>query len=434
MVAVALAGSLFFSIDPTQARWKVALYLLFTLAPFAVVAPLIGPAIDRINSGSRWVITATAASRALVSLLMIRHVDELWLFPEAFALLVMTKAYAVAKSAYVPSTASGERALVAANSRLALVAAVATPAGAMPAAVLAWAGGAPWVMALAMVTFAGTTALSVGQLGEAPPGGPQDTASSAPGAAWRARPKLSAAVWLGTSAMGSIRLVVGFLTFLVAFELRQSSGAFGYGMVLTSAAAGGLAGSALAPTIRRSWPEERMLAGSLLAMGTGGLLGALVGGLVGAMVVGAIVGTVSGVAKQAFDAVVQRETDASDVGRVFAQNEAQFQVLWVLGAFVPVLIPLPARLGFLVVGIVGGVGAASYLAGRHLFDLDRLRVIAGFAPSTRSSRPTAGPPPSNRSAPARPPVAAGPPTPPAAPPVDPFPRLFDPTGETPSPS
>ena len=39
VVAVALAGSLFFSIDPSQARWRVGLYLLLTLAPFVVVAP-----------------------------------------------------------------------------------------------------------------------------------------------------------------------------------------------------------------------------------------------------------------------------------------------------------------------------------------------------------------------------------------------------------
>ena len=49
MVAVALAGSIFFSIDPAAARWRVALYLVLTIAPFAVVTPLIGPAVDRIR-------------------------------------------------------------------------------------------------------------------------------------------------------------------------------------------------------------------------------------------------------------------------------------------------------------------------------------------------------------------------------------------------
>ena len=46
-MVVSLAGSLFFSISPDAARSKVLLYLLVSFAPFAVVAPLIGPFIDR---------------------------------------------------------------------------------------------------------------------------------------------------------------------------------------------------------------------------------------------------------------------------------------------------------------------------------------------------------------------------------------------------
>ena len=41
MVAVALAGTVFFGLDVHQARGQVALYLLVTMAPFALVAPLI---------------------------------------------------------------------------------------------------------------------------------------------------------------------------------------------------------------------------------------------------------------------------------------------------------------------------------------------------------------------------------------------------------
>src|ERR1017187_4693421 len=47
LVTVSLAGSLFFSISPEAAKNKVLLYLLLTMAPFAVVAPLLGPVIDR---------------------------------------------------------------------------------------------------------------------------------------------------------------------------------------------------------------------------------------------------------------------------------------------------------------------------------------------------------------------------------------------------
>ena len=44
---VALADSLFLSIDPSAARGRVLLFLIISFAPFLVIAPLIGPVIDR---------------------------------------------------------------------------------------------------------------------------------------------------------------------------------------------------------------------------------------------------------------------------------------------------------------------------------------------------------------------------------------------------
>src|SRR4051794_37292863 len=114
-IALALAGSLFFSIDPDAARWRVALYLVLTVAPFSVVSPLIGPAIDRTRGGRRLMVILSSAARALVCLLMIRHVDSLWLFPEAFAVLVLSKGYQVAKSALVPTLVRTDGELVEAN-------------------------------------------------------------------------------------------------------------------------------------------------------------------------------------------------------------------------------------------------------------------------------------------------------------------------------
>lgn len=51
LLAITLAGSLFFKTDPAQGRAKVLLGLMLTIAPFAIVGPLIGPMIDR---GPRW--------------------------------------------------------------------------------------------------------------------------------------------------------------------------------------------------------------------------------------------------------------------------------------------------------------------------------------------------------------------------------------------
>src|SRR5262245_50687342 len=96
LMAMALAGSLFFSISPNQARDKVALYLALTMAPFSLVAPLIGPWLDRIQGGRRWVVVGANALRAVLCVLMIGHIDSLLLFPEAFMVLVLSKSYQVA--------------------------------------------------------------------------------------------------------------------------------------------------------------------------------------------------------------------------------------------------------------------------------------------------------------------------------------------------
>ena len=69
-IAAALAGSIFFSIDPAAARWRVALYLILTIAPFAVVTPLLGPAIDRTRGGRRGMVIGTLAARAVVAFFM----------------------------------------------------------------------------------------------------------------------------------------------------------------------------------------------------------------------------------------------------------------------------------------------------------------------------------------------------------------------------
>ena len=69
--------------------------------------------------------------------------------------------------------------------------------------------------------------------------------------------------------------------------------------------------------------------------------------------------------KQAFDAIVQRDAPDAHRGNSFARFEARFQVIWVIGAFLPVIVPIPARLGFLVVAGVAGFALFTYLAGLH---------------------------------------------------------------------
>ena len=54
---------------------------MISFAPFAVVAPLIGPFIDRAPGGRRLIIQLTAIGRALLFFMMIFHLDDLLAVP-----------------------------------------------------------------------------------------------------------------------------------------------------------------------------------------------------------------------------------------------------------------------------------------------------------------------------------------------------------------
>src|SRR5580692_4795630 len=108
LVTVSLADSLFFSISPGAAKDRVILYLLLTMAPFAVVAPLLGPVIDRSRGARRATVVVSAACRAVVCLIMANGLKSLLLFPEAFTMLVLSKVYLVTKGSLVPLLIGGQ--------------------------------------------------------------------------------------------------------------------------------------------------------------------------------------------------------------------------------------------------------------------------------------------------------------------------------------
>lgn len=108
LFAVSLAGSLFFSISPTAAKGKILLYLLLAVAPFAVVAPALGPLIDRSRGARRAMVVISALGRTALCPFIARDIHSLLLFPEAFLMLVLSKVYLVTKGALVPEMAGLE--------------------------------------------------------------------------------------------------------------------------------------------------------------------------------------------------------------------------------------------------------------------------------------------------------------------------------------
>jgi hypothetical protein len=351
-----------FRSSPQAARGRVALSLVLTMAPFAVVAPFLGPAIDRSRRGRRAMVFGSCAGRALTCLAMARVIDGLLLFPSAFTALVLAKAYSVAKSSLVPAAVDDEHALVEANSKLAVTTVVIGFAAALPAIVVLRLLGGSWVLRLAAVVLAvaAVSSLRIHERrrddDELSPADADTTVRVGPG------------VTVAAVVMALLRAVVGFLTFLVAFAFRRSGApSWWFGVVVAASMLATLVGAVVAPRLRQLVHEERILVASLWAVAVAALGGARLEGRLWAAAVAAGVGLGASAGRLAFDALVQRDAPDAIRGRSFARFEAGFQLVWVVGALLPVVVPTPLRQGFDVIGISALAAAVGYMAaGRHL--------------------------------------------------------------------
>src|SRR5829696_6970786 len=258
LVAVALAGTLFFAVPVAAARPRVALYLLLTVAPFAVVAPLLGRLLDGRRGAGRLALAAAMALRAALAALAASRTESLLLYPLAFGLLVCSRAHGISRTAMVPELLDPEgtrdqRDLVAVNGRMARVAALGGTAGALIGVGLDRLVGNGVLYAAALTFTAGTAlALSLPRQAAASPAGPRrvprwgsvaqrpegrrttSTAAGDPMARRTARlARPPGRVRLARSANTSVRAVGGFTLFLLAFELRrQGVGTAGLGLLL----------------------------------------------------------------------------------------------------------------------------------------------------------------------------------------------------------
>ena len=146
-VAVSLAGTIFFSTSVDQARGRVVLFLLVTMAPFAVLAPFIGPALDRMQQGRRYLLAGTLLARGLLCWGMSAAINSpVTLLPAAFGILVLQKAYGVVRASVTPRLLPAEISLVAANARSQLVALTASMLAGSLAAGIQVVAGAAWVL------------------------------------------------------------------------------------------------------------------------------------------------------------------------------------------------------------------------------------------------------------------------------------------------
>ena len=387
-MVVALADSLFFDIDLDAARSRVLLFLVIGFAPFLVVAPLIGPLIDRVAGGRKFVIQVVAASRVVLTVLMAQYLDALALFPLVFASLVLQKTYAVSKSAIVPSTVRSEAEHVEANSKLGLIAGLTGAVAVVPAGILLQVIGAPATLVYGALIFTGAL---VAATRLSPAVVATDVADSV-----ETTELHSSNVQLGAIAMTVLRGLVGFTFFHLAFWLRsQDQGTLWFGAVVGVSALAAMLGNAVASLLRARVREETMLTVALLVCAGAGLTVAVLGGPLGAVVLAAVLNLMAALGRLNFESIVQRDAPGANQGRAFAVFETRFQLSWALGAFVAVALQLSGTLGFLVVGATG-VAASVHLLGR------RRSGVAGRAPVSRRRPGRArGRAPRSRSASAR---------------------------------
>src|ERR687893_2407583 len=155
-IAVALANTLFFAAATAESRGNVALYLLITVAPFAVVAPVIGPLLDRVQHGRRVAMALSFAGRTFLLVVMATHVNDWLLYPAALGFMVLTRSFGVLKAAVTPRLLPPQITLVKVNSRLTVFGLVAGGvSGAAAAGVAALTGSAGALYFTAVVCLAG---------------------------------------------------------------------------------------------------------------------------------------------------------------------------------------------------------------------------------------------------------------------------------------
>ena len=375
MVTVALAGTVFFSAPSNAQRGNVLLYLLMTMAPFAVVAPIIGPALDRVQHGRRWVMAGTALGRAVLAATMAVNFTDLYvLFPAALGSLVLSKAYAVIRSAAAPRLVPGGLTLVEANARLSLFGLVAAIlGGGLAGAVIKASGSYPlglWLTAIAFATTA-VYSLRLPKIVDSLPPAPSQRATEPPGPAatravgrrgvpgrlldW-ARRGFAPEVIGALQGESSLRWLAGFLTLFLAFYVESTAHGWeavvSLGAVGAAAGLGNFCGTGIGTRLRLARPELIILC-CTSAAAVGCLLAALLFSLpvaVCAMFVSAVCNALS---KLSLDAIIQRDVAESLRSSAFGRSETFLQLAWVLGAAIALLLPSgQGQLGFTVAAVV----------------------------------------------------------------------------------
>lgn len=403
MITVALASTVFFSVPTDEARGRVALYLAITMAPFTLLAPVIGPLLDRLPHGRRAAMAGAMLARALLALTMSGAVATggLELYPAALGVLVSSKAYGVVRSAVVPRLLPPKFSLVKANSRVTLAGLLATGVAAPIGAGLQTIGSA-WPLYGACAIFIAGTFLAftlphkvdsakgerrarlIDPHGEepVPPPAPKPRGLRKDGLRKdglrrngekpaKERPpglrSVGGSVFHGLQANAAHRALSGFLIFFLAFLLREhpmagQSAAVSLAIVGVSAGVGNACGTAVGAWLRARGPEVIIATVLGLALGTA-VLAAVFFSTAAVAALGAVAGFTQALSKLSLDAMIQRDVPEEVRTSAFARSETLLQMAWVVGGGIGIALPLNAVLGMSVAAGILALGAATSVRG-----------------------------------------------------------------------
>ncbi len=346
-IAVSLAGTLFFTVPTEQASGQVALFLVLTMLPFAFVAPLIGPFLDRFRRGRRWAIGSTLAIRGFCCWVLAGAVadESAAFYLAALGCLVASKAYGVTRASAVPRLLPEEFTLVKANSRISLTGTAAAAISA-PIAVGAAAIGPQWSLRYAFVLFVVGTVLAIllpARVDSSHGEQRVDLSDLAELGGRNHRPGIDVSrhVVDALRSNAGLRLITGFLTIFMAFTLREPPPSLGWtgnatllmGLVIGAAGAGNTLGVVIGSWTRSRSPHRVVLAVLLLDIVVLAVAAAFFRWPVAALL-GLTVGLCQSLGKLSLDALIQRDIGEEKRTSMFARSETLLQLSWVIGGLV----------------------------------------------------------------------------------------------------
>jgi MFS family permease len=395
-MAVALANTLFFAAATAESKGKVALYLLITIAPFAVIAPLIGPALDRLQHGRRAALATSFGLRTLLAAVLIANYDGAtgsfppWvLYPCALGMMVLSKSFSVLRSAVTPRVMPPTIDLVRVNSRLTVfgllggtlvggaVAAgveyICTALFAMPGALFVVVGvsiAGAWLSMriprwVEVTTGEVPTTLSYHYRSDRLHRVPEPVAVGSDTVRQPLGRNIITALWGNCT----IKVLVGFLFLYPAF-VAKSHDASGWeqlqmlGLIGAAAAVGNFAGNFTAARLKLGKPAV-LVVRCALAVTVIGLAAAVAGNLLAAAATALITSGASAIAKASLDASLQKDLPEESRASAFGRSEAVLQLSWVLGGALGVLVYTEPWVGFTAVSALLIPGLAQTVVSFH---------------------------------------------------------------------